>query len=468
LNPSNYTGGYFVSAPHFGLEVIFANNTSFFDEIDTHHGFLFAAGENNVREISENPFQMTDHHFFPHQRHNFLSFKTYQDAQGNEWAVGPINPDGVFNALGYNNPLYITGAVHTQPTILPGQYLLASVSLDAYNGLAPLAYFAGWSLNNGQANLTLIRTAINVTAIAANSSSIFVFNPSLDSITFPSWGFKDYTRTFKPWIFHSDNRTHLIIVDPASNCIVKINIPSSPTSPLTYGGRIQLRDITGATFDYKKDVVYIGQQGMGIENGTIVAVDIINMRVIQTYHLTEFESNPRGLSVDGNGNLYVGLYGGHAILKVDTSAWKTVGYVTLPHDMRSITSISARSNHVYFVTHEQHSKVGRVTYDNFCAGSCDRNFGFCSGGVCQCLPHLDMAADKRTCLPHSVAMEELEADKAAHNHRGEVALGLLFALSFIAAVAGWVYVFRHRIAKKVNYTGLSTSASDAEENERFI
>jgi hypothetical protein len=46
------------------------------DEIDAHHDVIFVAGEGYVREVREEPFELSYHHdYFRQSWHRYLDFK---------------------------------------------------------------------------------------------------------------------------------------------------------------------------------------------------------------------------------------------------------------------------------------------------------------------------------------------------------------------------------------------------------
>lgn len=64
--------------PFFDLWHIFSNNTSFLDEIDAHRNVIFVAGEGYVREVVEEPFELSYHHeYFRQSWHRYLDFKVF-------------------------------------------------------------------------------------------------------------------------------------------------------------------------------------------------------------------------------------------------------------------------------------------------------------------------------------------------------------------------------------------------------
>ncbi len=54
---------------------IFCNDTSFLDEIDSHHSTLYVASEGNVRELLEQPFELSYSPRYFSQEHRFIDFR---------------------------------------------------------------------------------------------------------------------------------------------------------------------------------------------------------------------------------------------------------------------------------------------------------------------------------------------------------------------------------------------------------
>jgi len=179
-------------------------------------------------------------------------------------------------------------------------------------------------------------------------------------------------------------------------------------------------------------------------------IDVATWKIVTVFTLAEWESNPNTLSLDyqSYGHLYVGLNGGHAILKIDITTWKVVGYASLPPFLRAVSSIVSTAEHVYFVTYEQHAKIARVSVDNFCPHTCDGFVGYCHKGACACPHGYKLAGDGRRC--EEALASGHSSDKS---HGGEVALGILFAFAVIIAAAGWFLWYKGRSGRD-GYQGL--------------
>jgi len=162
------------------------------------------------------------------------------------------------------------------------------------------------------------------------------------------------------------------------------------------------------------------------------------LSTIFTKQLGQWEANPRALGISPGGHsLYVGLYGGATILHLNvTLSGQVIGYSTVPWYIRDISALYTGRRHIYVVTNEQTPKVARTLRENFCPTSCDYFYGYCDNGTCACHPSHKLDSNGRTCSPNY--------GSSSHSHGGEVALGLLFAIFFVASVAGWFVVYRQK------------------------
>jgi len=462
-----------------GFDIIFSNDTSFLDQVDYFRGGLYVSGNGVIFQVNENPthFNISEWPYF-NPRHQFLDFKTFTDARGS-WAIGsvpnrhdiPHHGPPSFDFPGMNYPLAIAGvtfgsnrnvSISESP---PGFYMMGAVTVEPETQPLPTAYFAGWHQHNNASagvNFTVIRVTVNTHNAITEPPiyPIFTYDHNgIDRVYLHGEDFIAYNSIFKPEI-HRD-KTHIIIVDPATNSVFRVSTPPSP-QPLGYNeGTDRLRvnehfplQVSSSTYDANAQHLYLGLAAFGVFPGRILQIDVSTspMKILKSYSLTTLESNPKSLSLDAYGpnavphRLYVGLYGGHSILRINLETWTTDGFVTLPfflHDVYDIVA-SPSTNYVYFVTNEQNSKVGRVSINNFCPSICDVFFGYCHNGQCACGPkNFQLADDGRRCTPvATITPGEEKLIKEEHN--GEVALGILFALTFILAAVGWYLVYKAR------------------------
>jgi len=387
--------------------------------------------------------------------------------------------------------LAITGGHPDHPVEIveppPGFYMMSAVTVDNSTTGSVIAYFVGWHqhLNASEGvNFTLIRTIVNTqnALLVPPVLPIFQYNHTGDDrIYLHGEDFVAYNRDFKPWLFHSQTHNHLVIVDPATNSIFRVLTPTNLTA-LEYNETLNRyrvwygMQITGATYDHNNGHVYIGLAAWGTLPGRIVVVDVFNMTLVKNFTLESWQSNPKSLQLSANSTiLYVGLFGGHNILKINLATWTIPSQVTLGPFLTNVYATALGRDHLYFVTNEQHSKIARVPLENFCASSCDYVFGYCNNSKCLCWPEFMQInpTDQRTCepkiaptpgptpaptpvhptnpptaaptwAPTSVPTKSpVDYEKKDQkDHGGEIALGILFSISTILAAVGWFLIYR--------------------------
>jgi len=154
-------------------------------------------------------------------------------------------------------------------------------------------------------------------------------------------------------------------------------------------------------------------------------------------------SNPQCMVSDVRGSvLYVGLKGGPSLLKINTTTFRIIGYATLPASFYSIQGRCFQTNdhYMYLHTYQQRGGLIRVSADNFCPTECPQH-GFCNASICVCNDGYVM---KNSLCALTSPSNIVEVDVGA-----AIALGILFALSFVLAAAGWGYVW---ILRKSHYS----------------
>jgi len=333
---------------------------------------------------------------------------------------------------------------------------MGAVTVDYQPNQPIYAFFAGWHqhLNASDGvNFTVIRTTVQPANVGTPNRAIVYNYTEGDAVALHGDVFVSFDRTFKPWVFHSPTFNHIVIVDPSTNHVFRVL--SIPNQPLVYNRtqhRIRINGglITGATYDARTHVVYVGTQGWGAEPGNITVIDVASLTIKTVLTLGRMESNPSELSLDyqSYGHLYVGLNGGQSILKVDITTWKVVAYATVPTFLRNIGGLVSLPNHVYFVTYEQHAKIVRIANANFCPHPCDGFVGYCNKGACACNRGYKLHSNGWRCEENASSSKS-----GSDHHGGEVALGILFAFAVVIAAAGWFLVYRSR-SGRAGYAGL--------------
>lgn len=89
-------------------------------------------------------------------------------------------------------------------------------------------------------------------------------------------------------------------------------------------------------------------------------------------------------------------------------------------------------------------------------------FSYCANSECKCINGTTLNKDGTKCDTTT----QNSQNYSNHSHAGEVALGLLFAVTFITAVIGWFLLWRTRKHGGLNKSGYSATSNY--ERESFL
>jgi len=121
---------------------------------------------------------------------------------------------------------------------------------------------------------------------------------------------------------------------------------------------------------------------------------------------------------------------------------------SLPQKLRQVTAARVIGDFLYMVTYESDAQLSRIQISKrFCNNFCG-TYGYCSTppNLCSCASGYTLnvtasSSDPNTCVPK----HEVDINNSIINERGAaIALGILFFIAFIAAVAGWIMWWRAR------------------------
>jgi len=439
---------------HGNFDVIWANNTSFLDEIDgggvLFGGKIYVAAEGFIREIVEEPFEISYREEFK-QWHSFIDFKAFT-RYNHTMVVGPISPLYVPGDYGINHPFQIADAFDHD---VSSHTMLSQLSSVAVTNMSDhvVMYAAGWGFwptHDGDKlmlNFTVGRIFVHPGMIPFHNGSFLSGNPyqvnnETDFVQLPHRGYIEYTRGFKPWVFHCPMRQIVIVIDPATGSIYTFNAGNNPNVSFAETASGSMRLLTNpysafvsAVYDYDLGYAYIGIHGDGVLPGGLLCINVtqnpITLIFNKTFH--DFEGYPSALDIRNN-SLFIGYYGLGLIVQMDKWNGTVQKFATLPFYLSQVSGIHAGVEHIYFVTYEQTSKVARTLYQHFCETPCDFFYGYCNNGSCACVSSHKLVDGNRCELNSTVPV----------NKDAEIALGIFFALTLIAAFAGWVVVWRMR------------------------
>lgn len=468
----------------FGIDMIVIDSPSWLTKIQKSHGQheLLVFGETTQRIVvgsetgtpfsayavlpywESNPFEMQDLETFP-----FYNATTNTSVP---WTIGVTDytQDQGGKFFGFNSPylplIYIkpSGANWIQETQDPitnvnwDGMMFAAVKVDYRNYSDVQAYYAGFTSFYDCTNQIML-TSFGVFRvhldIATPTSGLlnnarFTFNPNTDTGIFYGGLFTFFSAAVKPivhllpnYIYNGQNVTLVAVADPNTRAVYTgfFNPASASgfTSLFNFTVGTRFSDLVSAVLSYQYGKLYVGVSLSGFNNtGSIVVIDL-NMGVATSYPLPEFANNPKALSLDDqNSILYIGLNGDSEVLRFDLSTNTVTGYQRLPEWLHRAWDATEFPDHIYFITNEEHSKVFRINKADFCPSRCPYN-GYCSKGSCVCANGFTM--QDGGCTLTQLVHETTIYKKA---HGGEVALGILFMFSFIAAAAGWFLWYRGR------------------------
>jgi len=120
----------------------------------------------------------------------------------------------------------------------------------------------------------------------------------------------------------------------------------------------------------------------------------------------------------------------------------SISFAYITEDINQISSAYFYYPYLYFTTYEPDAKLVRISTNNFCAIFCGAN-AFCDLGTCYCQDGFvkDITDPKLPCKLLEVVKQEV----AGRQSQGAAAaLGVLFAFSLLAAIAGWVLWWKAR------------------------
>jgi hypothetical protein len=114
----------------------------------------------------------------------------------------------------------------------------------------------------------------------------------------------------------------------------------------------------------------------------------------------------------------------------------------LTPDINRISSALYSRPYLYYITYEPDAKIVRIPITSFCNKWCSLN-GYCEQGYCYCQAGytMDNSDPLNPCKSSALVDSELQEKQS---QGAAAALGVLFAFSLVAAIAGWYLWWRGR------------------------
>jgi len=152
--------------------------------------------------------------------------------------------------------------------------------------------------------------------------------------------------------------------------------------------------------------------------------------------------------------LFVIASGSNKILRLlfDGAQYISNATAVLDSTINQISSSSYYKPWLYFSTYEPDAKIVRIADNNFCETWC-QDVGYCKGGLCYCRPgyQVDHLHPSFGCRPTPI----VEAEEAENSsEKASLALGILFGITVVVAIAGWTSWWRVKAKKSATYTSL--------------
>jgi len=314
-------------------------------------------------------------------------------------------------------------------------------------------YFAGWSYEPSKAGLIVARA---VATVSLTTPTIIV--KTEDVLLLNDTCFDIWTDINKPHLYiDTIGAVKYLIVAITGRCDSFYKIKLDTTKPFSvatylppYTETDKLNaDIFSTTYDYKTHRLFYAYKKY---NSDTISLHIFLMNEFlpsPVYKsLGHNDTNPI-LSYDKiSDNIFFSSSDFDHIYKIPATAidMKNPPIATLPPKLKSVSSTLVIGDFLYLVTFEADAQLARMSISqHFCNNFCGTH-GYCVINRCLCAPGYDFNVtqspnDLKVCIPK----HQVDIINNIINERGvAIALGILFFIAFIAAVAGWVMWWRSR------------------------
>jgi len=315
-------------------------------------------------------------------------------------------------------------------------------------------YFAGWSYDMAKPGLIIARAiadlSVTAPAIGVNANDVLLLNDTCFDI---------WTDINKPHLYidNFNGVKHLIVAIPGRcDAFYKIKINPTPFSSSSWNSYTEddkvNADMFSAAYDYKSQKLFYVYKKYNSDTISLHAFAFSNFAPSPFYrNLGRNDTNPI-LTFDKNTDqLFFSSSDFDHIYKIPSDSFNTPNppIATLPPKLKSVSSTIVVDDFLYLVTFEADAQVGRIRTTNFCAKFCGSH-GYCSGqNLCLCangyaFNNTQTTTNSTDCIPK----HEVDIVTNIINERGvAIALGILFFIALIAAVAGWIMWWRSRTSQ---------------------
>jgi len=313
-------------------------------------------------------------------------------------------------------------------------------------------YFVGWSYNVAKFGLIVARAVANINptqpSISIKVEDVLVLNNAC---------FDVFTDLNKPRL-HIDSfsgaKTLIVTVPGRCDAFYKVKVDpllsKSSFENFTESDTLN-SDIFSSTYDFKSKRLFYAYKKYNSDKLSIHAFDVASFTPLPFYKaLGHNDTNPI-LSFDFNtDNLLFTSSDFDHIYKIPAAKIDTPNppIATLPQKIKAVSSTFVHGDFLYLVTFEADAQLARIQISkHFCTSFCG-TYGYCDSqpNNCRCSQGYDFNVtqspdDPKVCIPK----HEVDVITNIVTERGAaIALGILFFVALIAAIAGWVMWWRSR------------------------
>jgi len=388
----------------------------------------------------------------------FFSF----DAENNNF-FGPAYPlePGIIDAATFALQLVTlnpdTQQVGVKQLHIPGFAFISAYidpNPDHIQNQTNPAYIVGWSSFSAYP-LRLFRAYLTLNNPADTRFDLNIIQESL-ALAMDRPCYDLFTETMRPQVTITNDTKNVIVVIPG-RCGLFAKIPIIPGVPLT-----QLQNnisvfypssfynpntnyVSSVVYDQYNDYIFYTVKTYNTPGGYIHSFNAQTWLLNSAFAQIDVAESEAILVLGNEVNtptstkyLFVISSGANKIQRFTVDSNNTIkgrALAVLPPDLNRISSAFYYYPFIYYVTNEPDAKVVRLPKTSFCNSWCGDN-GYCSQGLCYCQTgyEADPTDPDVPCKLQAIISAE---NQERQSQGAAAALGVLFAFSLVAAVAGW-------------------------------
>jgi hypothetical protein len=265
-----------------------------------------------------------------------------------------------------------------------------------------------------------------------------------------------FTETMRPTISVTNDTKNVIVVVPG-RCALFAKIPLIPGVPFsqlqnnisifypTQHYNPNTNYVSSVVYDYYNDYIFYTVKTYNTPGGYLHSFNAKTWQLNAAYSPIDVAESEAILVLGNEVNtptstkyLFVISSGSNKIQRFVVDGNNTIkarALAVLPTDLNRISSAFFYYPFIYYVTNEPDAKVVRISKTSFCNNWCGDN-GYCNQGLCYCQTGYepDPTDPDIPCKLKEIVTAEIQERQS---QGAAAALGVLFAFSLVAAIAGW-------------------------------